>query len=166
MKKYILILFLGLMSITLSAQNTVMKYYAIKTLYSATTAKSDSITVPIQAGAIWSLQVVPVRSGTDSVYASIKGYTSNTDSTVMAWTPIRGFNDNATYVALAVQGDTLVTGNASNVANNAWTYNSPSTYFQNLRLKFVIKQLTNTHKSVQYKFYFVAKIPIAALGTH
>ena len=80
MKKCLLFLFLGLLSLNLLAQNTVMKQYNIKTLYlPATTTWAanvagtrDSVIIPVQAGATWSVQILPKRSSTDSVYVGIK----------------------------------------------------------------------------------------------
>jgi hypothetical protein len=171
MKKYLLFLILGFIPLMLKGQPGIYKRYDIKTLYvpttqawaAATTGKSDSVTYNIQAPVYWSLQVQPVSTGTDSVYAAIKGYVSNTDSIANIWTQIKVNDNSATNYG---KGDTLVIGNSSLTNNSAWKYDNGNSCFQNVRIKFVISQLAATHKSVKYKIYFVAKNPVATLATH
>ena len=171
MKKYLLFLFLGFIPLMLMGQPAIYKRYDIKTLYvpvtqawaAATSGKTDSVTYNIQAPAYLSLQVQPVSNGSDSIYATIKGYVSNTDSTANIWTQIKINDNSATTYG---KGDTLVIGNSSLANNSAWKYDNGDVCFQNVRFKVVVTQLAATHKSVRYKFYFVAKNPVVTMATH
>jgi hypothetical protein len=177
MKKFILMIFLGMFSLVLLSQNAIYKQYDTKTLYVAgtwtsfCTGSADSVIYSIQAGAIWSIQVQPVATAAgDSIYANIKAYVSNRDAPTSSdniWTPLKGFNDNTTYSAAGVLGDTITrVNNTSAKGNSAWCYNFSGSYWQNVRLKVVISQIAATHKSTVYKLYFVAKLVPVTMSVH